>query len=159
MQGNAQLLSVAGRVFITMSVTCRLLHKCKVWSWTSSFWWPHAQSRLNTTVIGVQRESWGLKGLSSVCCLHLVRSVITKTLCFFNFLVWGLLTQMLDAIPYCRLCNFCTLLQLIPPIHLLSLAQLLSTHSPFLTFLFINSFSDLILSAWNSKSQAISFPY
>jgi len=37
MQGNAQLWGAAGRVFITMSVTSRLLHKCKVWTWTSPF--------------------------------------------------------------------------------------------------------------------------
>lgn len=75
---------------------CFINAKCGARS-LPSFWWPRAQSRLDTTIIGVQGESWGLKGLSAAGCLHLDRSVITKTLCSFSFLV-GLLNQMLAAV-------------------------------------------------------------
>jgi len=67
------------------------------------------QSCLDTTVTGVQGESWGLKGLSSACCLHLDRSIITKALCCYGFLIWGLLNQRLAAILTASFVIFCTL--------------------------------------------------
>lgn len=69
---------------------CFINAKCRVGN-LPSFWWCRAQRHLDTTITGVQGESWGLKGLSLACCLHLDRSVITKTLCSFSFLVGPLL--------------------------------------------------------------------
>lgn len=74
-----------------------------------SLWWPHAQSYLDTTVIGVQGESWGLKGLSSAYCLHLDISITTKTLCCFQFSCLRVTEPDARCHPYCRLCIVCTL--------------------------------------------------
>lgn len=163
MQRNAQLSSAAGRIFITMSVTSRLLHKCKVWSWTSPF--PLVTS---CTKLPWYHSNWGAGRVLGF------EGFVFSLLPPFGYIYYDQNTMLFSVFlseGYWTRCSLPSLLQalyrlyfitcsllLILPIHVLSLTQLLSTHSV------LSSPSCLLILSVNpsyqfgiQKRQAVSF--